>query len=90
MTSSLASYSHKIWFTTSSESVFRRIRFASRASHNCNLAITASYSASLFVALNWNFKAYSFIFPFGVISISPAPTPTSLDDPSANSCQTGS
>ncbi|GKD36932.1 hypothetical protein Tco_1257139 [Tanacetum coccineum] len=48
------------------------------------LAINASYSTSLLVALNLNLRAHANSTPSGFISISPALEPSMHDDPSVN------
>ncbi|GJZ32634.1 hypothetical protein Tco_0578070 [Tanacetum coccineum] len=47
-----------------------------------SLAMTASYSASLLVVMNLNFKAYVNFVPSGLTIIKPAPEPSPLDAPS--------
>ncbi|GJS96913.1 hypothetical protein Tco_0803881 [Tanacetum coccineum] len=47
-------------------------------------AMMASYSASLLVAVNSNFKAYVNSVPYGLTIIKPAPEPSPLDAPSCS------
>ncbi|GJX69894.1 hypothetical protein Tco_0307065 [Tanacetum coccineum] len=85
MLSCFASYDPLTWLATSYESTKTMISsifiyFAMR-----NPTITASYSASLLVAVNLNFKAYVNFVPSGLTTIKPASKPSSLDAPSVYS-----
>ncbi|CAL2272096.1 unnamed protein product [Prunus armeniaca] len=52
-------------------------------------ARSASYSASLFDARNWNWRAYSIVMPLGDTSTRPAPHPCRLDAPSTCNAHRG-
>ena len=87
MDGSRASYSPLYWLATNWESVFNTIFLASAALHIWMPAIAASYSASLFEALNLNFMAYSKTLPSGEVIIMPAPDPVTAAEPSTYICQ---
>ncbi|KAM1300126.1 hypothetical protein PS1_011501 [Malus domestica] len=79
---SLASKLLVTWLTTNWESLKISIRLTPRCLAKRKPARKASYSASLFDALNLKRRAYSIAILSGVVRTSPAPQPWWLDEPS--------
>nr|GEU67344.1 hypothetical protein [Tanacetum cinerariifolium] len=73
------------WFATSLESMLTWTLRTPICATIRRLAISTSYSASLLEAVNWNLSAYVNSFLSGLVSINPAPDPSTHDDPSMNS-----
>src|SRR5581483_3464136 len=76
-----------IWLTTSRESLRTCNRFAPSLRATSNPAIRASYSASLFVALNSHHTEYTKFPPCDDFKTIPRPHPRTFDEPSTWSVQ---
>nr|GEU84043.1 hypothetical protein [Tanacetum cinerariifolium] len=69
------------WLTISCKSTKMARLLISISPAICNPASNASYSASLFVVLNWNRRSYVYSFPSGLININPTLELSELEAP---------